>query len=194
MRILFFDTETTGLPKNYKAPVSDSDNWPRIIQMAWMVTDENGTVVDQYKSLIKPDGWKVPEDKFWKDNGHSNEKNEAEGVPIALVLGAFQSDCKMSDVVVAHNLEFDKAITGAEMYRLRSMSFPEKREMCTKLLSTSYCRIPAKFGSGYKWPNLTELHTKLFGKAFDSAHDAMGDVAACKDCFFELKKRNVISI
>ena len=27
---LTFDTETTGLPKNFKADVSDSANWPRL--------------------------------------------------------------------------------------------------------------------------------------------------------------------
>ena len=25
---LIFDTETTGLPKNFKAPITDTDNWP----------------------------------------------------------------------------------------------------------------------------------------------------------------------
>jgi len=28
---LFFDTETTGLPRNWKAPVTDLDNWPRMV-------------------------------------------------------------------------------------------------------------------------------------------------------------------
>jgi hypothetical protein len=58
-------------------------------------------------------------------------------------------------------------------------------------LSTEILKLPNPRG-GYKWPNLTELHTYLFGKGFDGAHDAMADVKACANCFFELKKRKLI--
>ena len=32
---LFFDTETTGLPKRWNAPVTDLENWPRSFAGAW---------------------------------------------------------------------------------------------------------------------------------------------------------------
>ncbi len=34
---VFFDTETTGLPLNWKAPVTELENWPRLIQLAYIV-------------------------------------------------------------------------------------------------------------------------------------------------------------
>lgn len=37
MKYLFIDTETTGLPKEYDAPYTDIDNWPRLVQLAWIV-------------------------------------------------------------------------------------------------------------------------------------------------------------
>ena len=52
---LFFDTETTGIPKNYKAPVSDLENWPRLVQLAWLVTDNNGDEIKAAEYIIKPD-------------------------------------------------------------------------------------------------------------------------------------------
>ncbi len=51
---LFFDTETTGLPRNYKAPVSDSNNWPRMVQIAWRLMDEKGGEIDSQDFIIKP--------------------------------------------------------------------------------------------------------------------------------------------
>ena len=192
MRILFFDTETTGLPKNWKAPVTDIDNWPRIIQMAWLITDEHGNEIDRYKSLIKPDGWRVPTEKFWTDHGYSTETNEREGVPIKMVLNAFHADLSEANIMVSHNISFDQAVAGAEMIRL-SLRFPTIRKICTKDASTDHCRIPGNYGK-YKWPKLSELHQVLFKRGFEGAHDALGDVSACKDCFFELVKLKVITL
>ena len=40
--------------------------------------------------------------------------------------------------------------------------------------TTSYCEIPHanNNGGGYKWPKLTELHTKLFNKDFSLQKDS----------------------
>ena len=51
---LFFDTETTGLPRNWKAPVTDLDNWPRMVQIAWILTDGEGEQLDIADYIIKP--------------------------------------------------------------------------------------------------------------------------------------------
>ena len=44
---LFFDTETTGLPKNYKAPASDLNNWPRLVQLAYHLYDNDGNKISE---------------------------------------------------------------------------------------------------------------------------------------------------
>jgi DNA polymerase III epsilon subunit-like protein len=73
---------------------------------------------------------------------------------------------------------------------------PEKKAytwICTMLSSVDFCQLPGRYGS-FKWPQLQELHKILFGKEFDSAHDALADVVACGDCLFELIKRDVITL
>lgn len=37
-----------------------------------------------------------------------------------------------------------------------------------------------------KWPKLQELYKVLFGHSFEGAHNAMADVVATKDCFWEM--------
>lgn len=189
--ILFFDTETTGVPKNYKAPVTDLANWPRIIQFAWAIFTDGGLMVAGRKDLIKPDGWVVPTEKFWIDNGFSHEQNLQHGIPIAEALAHFieQID-ENATVIAAHNLNFDLNITGAEMIRHGLKARAQRKKVCTMLSSTDYCKIPGGYGK-YKWPKLIELHLKLFGVGFDGAHDALEDVKACARCYFELQNQNV---
>ena len=57
---LIFDTETTGLPKNYNAPLSDSDNWPRMVQIAWQLHAQDGTLLENQDYIIKPEGFDIP--------------------------------------------------------------------------------------------------------------------------------------
>lgn len=198
MNILFFDTETTGVPKNYKAPMQDVDNWPRVIQLAWEVADaETEQVVTGGEMLIKPDGWVIPKEKFWIDNGYSTEKNEAEGTPMPQALDLFLGDLNQSEVMVAHNLGFDYPIVGAELirYEKRATNNNARVKICTMERTVNLCRIPfPRGGRGYKWPKLEELHHFLFKKGFEGAHDAGNDVAACRVSFFELVRRGIIEI
>ena len=92
---------------------------------------------------------------------------------------------------VAHNIAFDEKILGAEFLRLgRATPFLKKPMHCTMKESTQYCALPGLYG--FKYPNLTELHRKLFQKAFEGAHDAYADVRACKAAYYELRTRGVM--
>ncbi|PWJ42278.1 3'-5' exonuclease [Sediminitomix flava] len=189
---LVFDTETTGLPKNWKAPMTDLDNWPRIIQLAWAFYDDSYQLVEKKVDLIKPDGWVMPTDTFWIENGFSQEKSEAEGIPITDALNSFKDKLEESNYLIAHNMSYDYNVAGAEFIRFMMRSQNKPQKICTKDSSTDYCKIPGPYG--YKWPTLMELHTFLFEEGFEGAHDALADVEACARCFFELKKRNIIQI
>lgn len=57
---LFFDTETNGLPKDYDAPAADTDNRPRMVQLAWILTNDNGDIITEHCDVIKSDGRKIP--------------------------------------------------------------------------------------------------------------------------------------
>lgn len=185
---LFFDTETTGVPKNYKAPITDVENWPRVTQFAWAAYNSDGVLYASFQSLIKPDGWVVPKEKFFIDNNMSTERCEAEGRPILGALEQFANMIDSSQFLIAHNISFDQPVIGAEMlrYGVRAKTRPVK--ICTMQQSTSYCALPRN-----KWPKLIELHNKLFNVGFYGAHDALADVFACARCFFELQKRGIIN-
>jgi len=190
---LVFDTETTGLPRNFKAPLNDFANWPRIVQLAWNLYDADGTPWEKYSYIIKPDGFIIPEDVA-KIHRVTQERAEREGVPLQEALVAFLKDVSEAEFLVAHNIEFDENIIGSELLRLKMPNpLVSSQKICTMKSSTQYCRIDNGRGS-YKWPNLSELYQFLFKKGFDEAHDAGIDVKACADCLFELKRRGVISL
>lgn len=188
---LFFDTETTGLPKNYKAPISDSDNWPRLVQIAWSWYDAGFNLWDSYSFVIKPDGFVIPEEVA-KIHRVSQERAMSEGRDLKEILDLFAKEVKKADFVIAHNIDFDDKIVGAEYFRFNEENpLDTASKICTMKSSVNYCKIPNNRGS-YKWPNLSELYYILFGETFADAHDALIDVNACAKCFFELKNKGVL--
>lgn len=191
LKYLVFDTETTGLPKNYKADVTDTDNWPRIIQFAWTIHDDEGKELDHQDILVKPDGFEIPEETT-KIHGISQEMAEEKGIPIKDAIDIFKKAIKDVDVLVAHNISFDEMVIGCEFYRLGLKDpIPEKQKVCTKEASVDYCKIPGR-GGRYSWASLDALYRILFSETFDNQHNALFDVRACAKCFFELKRLSVI--
>ena len=191
---LFFDTETTGVPKDYKAPIADLNNWPRLVQLAWILCDENGKQLASYNQIIKPDGFNIPTDA---SNVHkiTTDIAIAQGVDLSEALKQFVEVTQLANIIIVHNVGFDIKILGAELLRIHSdFQIMNKPSMCTMLSSVNYCAIPnnQNWGEKYKWPKLQELHKKLFGYEFDDAHDAMADIQATQKCFFEMIKRKII--
>ncbi len=183
---LFFDTETTGLPKNWKAPVSDLNNWPRLVQLAWLVYDTAGNEISSGDCIIKPEGFTIPLDSS-KIHGISTEKAIKEGQNLQTVLKEFEKLINQAKYLVAHNISFDEKIVGAELLRNNMPnSIPAKNKICTMEKSTNFCAIDGPYG--YKWPKLSELHFKLFKTNFEEAHNAAVDINATAKCFWELKR------
>jgi DNA polymerase III epsilon subunit-like protein len=188
---LFFDTETTGLPKNYQAPLDDFLNWPRLVQLAWSLYDVEGNHWESYNYIIKPVDFIIPEEAT-KIHRISQEKALAEGVAITAALEHFLADAVSAGHLVAHNIDFDEKILGSELLRAKLTDpFTAVDKICTMRTTVDVCKIDNGRG-GYKWPNLTELYRHLFKKDFPDAHDAVFDVKACAECFFELKRRQAI--
>ncbi len=188
--ILFFDTETTGLPKNYRAPSSDTDNWPRLVQLSWILTDSNGKWLNNENHLIIPQGFTIPVESS-RVHGITTEIALSEGSPLDSVISLFLEDFDKASLIVGHNISFDKKIVGAELIRMGMEDILlTKPSACTMVASTDYCQIPGKFG--YKYPSLKELHQKLFECDFENAHDASADVLATEKCFWEMRSRGLI--
>lgn len=187
---LFFDTETNGKAANFNAPITDLENWPRITQLGWQMYDENGELLEEKSLLIKPEGWTIPKEKFFIENNMSTERCEEEGIPLEDALKQLIASLEKSQYLVAHNMQFDINVLGAEFLRKGLKSENKVTKFCTMKESTDICKI--RGFKGYKWPTLTELHKFLFNEGFDGAHDALDDVKACAKSFFELKKRGLI--
>lgn len=187
---LIFDTETTGLPKNYNAPVSDTDNWPRCVQIAWQLHDERGNLLENKDFLIRPEGFNIPYDSE-KVHGISTELAENEGVPLEEVLEQLNQVLQKTKIVAGHNVGFDLNVIGCEFFR-KNFETPlfEKKvlDTCTEQ-TAELCKLPGGRGGKFKLPTLTELHEFLFDQSFVEAHNATADVEATSRCFLELIRR-----
>ena len=189
-KYLFFDTETTGLPRYKNAPVHQVSNWPRMVQIAWLLYDDNGNEIGGNSHIIKPNGFIIPADVA-RIHRISNERALKEGVDLIPVLESFSNSIDQADILVAHNMAFDEKIVGAEFIRNRMSNVLDgKNKLCTMLSSTDYCQLPGPYGN--KWPKLSELHTKLFGYDFEEAHDALADIRATAKCFWKMREIKLI--
>ena len=175
---LIFDTETTGFPKNPNAPISDLDNWPRVVQLAWQIHDSQGRLVSNKDYIIYPDGFDIPYNAT-QIHGISTKKAKEEGKDLKVVLEEFNEDVNNSKVLIGHNIQFDLNITASEFHRLQlETPLLKTKSLDTQLISTPVCKLPGGRGGGFKYPKLSELYTFLFKETFDEAHNATADVNA----------------
>jgi len=188
---LFFDTETTGLPRDYEAPATDTFNWPRMVQLSWILTDNKGNVLSSYDYIIRPDGFSIP-DESASIHGISTERALDEGLPLDSVLAVFVQTLDSAEYIVGHNISFDIHVVDAELFRRGiDVHLSSMKAYCTMIAGTEYCKLPGYRG-GYKWPKLQELHKKLFGTEFEDAHNSAADVDATCKCFWEMRRRKLI--
>jgi len=192
---LIFDTETTGLPKKWNAPISDTDNWPRCIQIAWQLHDELGELIEHQDFLIKPVEFNIPYDAE-QIHGISTELAIQNGTSLEEVLKLFNKALSKTKFVVGQNIKFDLNIIGCEFYRTGISSDLNKLpvlDTCTEKTAL-LCQIPGGRGGKFKLPTLTELHQELFDAPFAEAHNATADVEATTRCFLELIRRKQFTL
>lgn len=191
---LIFDTETTGLPKRWDAPVTDTDNWPRCIQIAWQLHDDMGALIDQQDYIVRPDGFNIPYDAE-RIHGISTELAQEQGADIKEVLLKFGEALAKSKFIVGQNVGFDVNIMGCEFHRYGlecALSSMKVLDTCTEV-TAEMLQLPGGRGGRFKLPTLTELHHHLFGEPFAEAHNATADVEATTRCFLELLKRETFT-
>lgn len=204
MRILIFDTETTGLPPK-NTPINYSDKWPYILQLSWAIYNDETKEVEEEKDHIISIGTHVlisPESTAI--HGITSEFSRAKGVPIEVALFEFKYATNRCGKIVAHNLEFDKNMLLVEFHRNRlyHMTFPPV-EYCTMKEGTIICKLVKILKDGqvtFKYPKLIELYHALFGNDTPSPiglHNAKVDVDVCLKCYIqmmELKTANSHSL
>ena len=187
---LFFDTETTGLPS---APTSQYQKWPRILQIAWLLMDDNKDIKSKNSYIIRPEGYGIS-NRVIKIHGITMERALEEGVPLDYALHRFLRDTNFADVLVAHNVAYDYGVVTGELLRKKIPNFLKGfSQFCTMTSKPvlDYCKSFRANGSR-QCPSLSELYFLLFGEKLNNSHDALSDADACANCFFELKKIGLI--
>jgi DNA polymerase-3 subunit epsilon len=167
------------------------DNWPRVVQLGWMLFSERGSMVMQREWIIKPEGYVIPEEAT-AVHGITNEQAK-QGAELQEVLCELSNHIATADTVVCHNAAFDLPIIQAEFYRAFLFGcdmFANLKQVCTMRTATPLCKLPGPYG--YKWPKLTELHQYLFGCGYDGEHSALSDARATARCYWEMKRRGVV--
>jgi DNA polymerase III epsilon subunit-like protein len=199
-RILFFDTETTGLPKDKGLnAILQRGNWPDLVSISWIVYDK-GERVKKESHIIRPQGWFIPADAA-KIHGITDEIANIQGEGLREVLHAFTADLRGCNYVVAHNMEFDRNVLHAA-YKWRLAAdprefWPYEAEVCTMVLSRDELRLPAKYPKAndpYKLPRLDELYEATFAtKAPSGAHSADRDTEVLTAIFWARWKGDILS-
>lgn len=162
MKVLLFDTETTGLPKTRNSAIKGPDNWPHIVSISWIILDaDTNTILKKASYIVRPNGWTIPQDSI-AIHRITNENAQLNGVPLSDAMYAFLNE--EPDILVAHNADFDyNVLVNAIKWDLRMDPVVlDKPVFCTMKLSKNICRIPSRYG--FKAPKLSELYEFVMKK------------------------------
>lgn len=195
--ILFFDTETNGLPNFNERARHPSQ--PHIVQLAATLTESDGTAIENYNVICKPDGWTISQE-LSDIHGITHDHALRVGIPEAEACAVLLGMIRRASLIVAFNITFDKFIARIGMRRFDLITdaddlwWKELPTFCAMRPMTEICKLPFPNGrpgrgGAFKFPKLQEAYTHVFGKAFDKAHDALADVNACKEIYFWLKSQ-----
>ena len=210
MRVLVFDTETTGLPSSKFINPDALNLWPHIVQFSYVMYDtELNDIVKTSDTIVKVKEDIIISEESTKIHGITNDISKRNGSHIVLILKNFFDNFRNSDLLVGHNISFDINMVKVELLRLiyecnLNISEDEiksykydlhfltnyKNIFCTLQGSVELCNIKSinKFGKEYiKFPKLLELHQKLFESTPNNLHNSFNDILVTLRCYMKLK-------
>jgi len=195
MRVLVFDTETTGLPTERNASITETTKWPYIVQLSYIIYDFNiNNIICSYDEILKlPQNIDISKDSI-KLHKITKEKNQESGVDRKIALYNFNKELQACDVVVGHNISFDKRMIMVECIRngvQQHFNYRGKKkiEFCTMKAGVDICMIEKINFNGdkyFKYPTLSELYYKLFNEIPMNTHNSFVDVLLCLRCYGKL--------
>ena len=190
MKYLIFDTETTGLPRYNENKVKI---YPYVVQLSWVLYNDeiNDIEVEKDKIILLPEGMEVPEETV-SIHGITTEKMRKEGIDVKLVIEEFIQDLSKCNMIIGHNIDFDKKMMFQEFRRNKKFDYRlgQRPAYCTMTMGKNVCKIERtdkKTGEKYyKKPKLTELHEFLFQEKPSNLHNSLIDVLVTCRCFGKL--------
>lgn len=173
-KILFYDTETTGIPPTRGRRSENLENYPWLLQISAILYTEDGTELRDIDYYVKRPGLEINNSNI---HGITPETLEREGRDIGFVLQKFKDICSEADLIVCHNYAFDSTIVLTELKRNRIPDFLSKIPSFCTMTECSWLS---------RGISLQNLHFELFGKRFDNHHDSLFDTRATANCFFKM--------
>ena len=186
--LLFFDAETSGFPKDWNSPVENYDNWPFIVQIAWLVYHRSGKLIKSSEHFIKPKKYRISE-KSTAIHGITQSEATELGDDRREVLEELHHDLRQyRPLFVSHCVEYDEKVVRAGFHRV-GLDDPLDGlpKFCTMKAAVSYCDLP-----GHQYPTLNYLYRKLFLTNLEEEHNAKTDVRATMESFFAMRERGII--
>lgn len=181
MSYLIIDTETTGIPTQDAA---DAPGQPRVASVAMIFCDNDLDMEYEWSSLIKPDGWVMP-DEAQRINGLSMDRLNAEGTTILYPLSMYAKAIDQGRMIVAHNIWFDTKMMRGELRRAGMADrFEQTNTLCTMKIGRHWCSRG----------KLAVVYEELTGQYLQGAHDALHDARACLACLRTMAMRGYVAM
>jgi len=197
-KYLVFDLETTGFPIDRYASPDDFKNWPYVVQIAWILFDDEHKIIEHQNFYIKQPV-EIPADAT-NIHGITTAMMLEKGIEPSNVYANFKKAIDNTEYLISHNIDFDIPIVHCDFLRNDiQWDFPSSKMICTMKAGSSFCKIPPQRNGEYKWPKLTELYQKCFYPGYTMSifpdatstknmHSAVIDAAMTAQCFFKLKE------
>ncbi|MCA6073266.1 3'-5' exonuclease [Fulvivirga sedimenti] len=185
--VLFLDTETSDKPKNWNS--KDERMWPYIVQAAWLVCDLRGNKLVERNVIIRPDDFEIKQ-RAEHIHGISEDLASREGISRKEALRRFTTDLRhYKPLIVGHFIELDLRMVQMGLKRAGMKNIlAGYQTFCTMRGTSEYMHLPNRH-----YPQLGEIYQMLFKRKLQGAHNALVDVNATAEVFFELLRRGEVS-
>ena len=191
--ILFFDTETNGLWRRDLNP--NHEDQPRLVSLAFQVTDDNEKIVAQYSTRIEPKNNEYPEFTIPKEasdiNGITTKEAQETGISAKYAMSTLSYFMSKCHTMVAHNLAFDLQMIEREFNLLNFMYKIPDNLHCTMMTAKNEMKLEGKYDD-YKFPKLEECFNHFFHRGVQNYHDALLDVQLCRELYFHLRRKGIL--
>lgn len=188
--LLFLDTETTGLPARWDRPYAEKQAWPYVAQLGWLIYTSEGELVKTNKAYLQIPPGSMPASAT-SIHGLTSEFMRVHGRDSKAILRLLLQDlATYQPRVIGHFLQLDFHVLGAAFARAELENpLPELPQFCT--MQPTWPSLKGE--PQQRHLRLHELHELLFDEPMERLHDAFVDAQVTARCFFELRRRGLIT-